>query len=203
MNMQRDSSTPRPGLPKLLVIGGSAGSIEALNHILPALPARFPLPVLIVVHLPPERDCALASIFSDKCFLRVKEAEDKERFEPGVIYLAPPDYHLLVENSGTLALSSDEPELFCRPSINVLFESAADAFGSDVVALILSGANSDGANGLKAICEAGGKALIQAPGTANSTAMPEAAAKMCPDALILEPEKMAGKLIEFTETAAK
>ena len=112
---------------RAVAIGGSAGAVQALLHILPALPASYPLPVLVVVHVPPDRDNALVPLLQDRCQLAVKEAEDKETLAPGVVYFAPSDYHLLVEADGALALSSDELVNHSRPSIDVLLESAADA----------------------------------------------------------------------------
>src|SRR6201999_2132571 len=116
-------------------------AIEALSQVLPKLPADYSLPVFIVVHIPPDSASVLPEIFAARCQIAVKEAEDKEFIKGGVAYFAPPNYHLLVEEDGTLSLSSDEPELFSRPSINVLFESAADAFGAGLTVVVLSGAN--------------------------------------------------------------
>ncbi|GAA5122039.1 chemotaxis protein CheB [Luteolibacter yonseiensis] len=166
----------------VIVIGASAGAVEALSHILPALPADFPYAVLIVVHIPSDPRSHLASLFAGRCNLRVKEAEDKEPLSPGTIYFAPSDYHLLAESDYRLSLSSDEPVRYSRPSIDVLFESAADAFGDDLTGLILTGSNSDGAKGLRAICDAGGIALVQTPDTADAHEMPLAALKACPGA---------------------
>lgn len=168
--------------PRAVVIGASAGAIQALSEILPALPADFPLPILIVVHVPADRDNILASLFEKKCRMAVREAEDKEPALGGVIYFAPAGYHLLVEEEGTLSLSSDEEVMYSRPSIDVLFESAADAYGSAVIGIILTGANSDGAKGLKAIAAAGGTALVQDPATAYASAMPRAALSECASA---------------------
>lgn len=165
-----------------VVIGASAGALEALSAILPGLPASFPLPILVVVHIPPDRPSALADLFAAKCRMIVKEAEDKEPLLAGTIYFAPPDYHLLVEVDKTVALSSDEQVFFSRPSIDVLFETAADAYQERLIGIVLSGANSDGANGLKAVMGAGGVGLVQNPGTAFAAAMPEAAEKMNPGA---------------------
>jgi two-component system, chemotaxis family, protein-glutamate methylesterase/glutaminase len=165
-----------------VVIGASAGALEALSAILPELPASFPLPILIVVHIPPDRPSALADLFAAKCRMAVKEAEDKEPLLAGMIYFAPPDYHLLVEVDKTVALSSDEPVFFSRPSIDVLFETAADAYQESLIAIVLSGANSDGSNGLKAVMSAGGFGLVQDPDTAFAPTMPEAAEKMSPGA---------------------
>ncbi|HWD41670.1 MAG TPA: chemotaxis protein CheB [Fimbriimonas sp.] len=171
---------------RLVVIGASAGGVEALLALLPALPKEFPAPVAIVVHVPPDRHSLLTEIFDWKCEVGVKEAEDKEMMQAGCVYFAPPDYHLLVERNGHLSLSLDEPVMYSRPSIDVLFESAADAFGPAVLGIILTGANSDGAKGLQAICAAGGMAWVQDPKTAHSSAMPTAAISACPEARTLD-----------------
>jgi two-component system chemotaxis response regulator CheB len=176
---------------KAVVIGASAGALEALSAILPRLPADFVLPVLIVVHIPPDKKSAMAEVFRMKCEIDVREAEDKEPLGGGAVYFAPPDYHLLVERDRSLSLSDDEPVLFSRPSIDVLFESAADAFGADLIAIVLTGANQDGAKGLKAAADAGGIAIVQRPQTAFAPAMPEAALLECPSALILSLEEIA------------
>ncbi|MDE1995477.1 MAG: chemotaxis protein CheB [Rhizobiaceae bacterium] len=168
-----------------VVIGASAGALEALSAILPALPANFRLPVMVVVHIPPDKRSVLADLFSAKCLIDVREADDKEPIIGGTAFFAPPDYHLLVEAGGTLSLSADEPVLYSRPSIDVLFESAADAFGPTLIAIILSGANQDGAAGLGAVVEAGGTAIIQSPDDAFASAMPEAAIAMCPGAHVM------------------
>ena len=167
---------------KAVVIGASAGAIQALSDILPALPAEFPVPIIIVVHVPADRSNFLAPLFQAKCALIVREAEDKELTSAGTVYFAPPDYHLLVEVDGTLSLSNDEPVQHSRPSIDVLFESAADALGPDLVGIVLTGANADGAAGLSAIAASGGQAIVQDPTTAYADAMPLAALKLCPTA---------------------
>ena len=173
-----------PG-PQAIVIGASAGAVEALGSILPSIPKGFRLPLVVVVHIPPDKHSLMAELFAAKCQVEVVEAEDKMPIEPGVIYFAPPDYHLLVEADKTLSLTGDEPVLYSRPSIDVLFESAADAFGPHLIGLILTGANQDGANGLAAIVKAGGTAIVQDPQTAFAAAMPEAAIKACPQARVL------------------
>lgn len=171
--------------PEAVVIGASAGALDALSAILPMLPEDFRMPVIVVVHVPPDRPSALAELFGVKCRLAVKEAEDKEPLVGGTVYFAPPDYHLLVEADRFLSLSSDEPVLFSRPSIDVLFETAADALGPSLIAIVLSGANNDGASGLQAVIEAGGTGLIQQPETAFSSAMPEAALRANPGAHVM------------------
>jgi two-component system chemotaxis response regulator CheB len=182
---------------KAIVIGASAGALEALSAILPALPEDFTLPIMIVVHVPPHRDSALAELFQARCRLRVKEAEDKEPIVPGTIYFAPSDYHLLVEEGHSLALSSDEPVLFSRPAIDVLFESAAEAYEAGLVGVVLTGANGDGARGLKAIADAGGRALVQSPRGAFAATMPEAAIEAVPGAMVIALERIATCLQEF------
>ena len=182
--------------PEAVVIGASAGALEVLSNLLPALPSDYRLPILIVVHLPPDNTSLFAELFRARCAIRVREAEDKEPIEPGVVYFAPPDYHLLVEEDKRLSLSDDEPVLFSRPSIDVLFESAADAYAGGLIGVVLTGANSDGANGLKAVVEAGGVAVVQSPGSAYAVAMPEAAIAACPAARVLPVNEIAAYLRE-------
>ncbi len=174
-----------PPPARAVVIGASAGGVQALLALLPSLPADFNLPILVVLHVPADRSNVLAPLFASKCALAVKEAEDKEPVEPGVIYFAPSDYHLLVEADGSLALSSDEPVNYSRPSIDVLFESAADAYGPGLVGLVLTGANEDGAAGLKAVAAAGGLTFVEDPASAHARTMPEAALRACPVAQVM------------------
>lgn len=180
----KGAPSDRPGAA--VVIGASVGAIEALMKILPLLPATYPFPVLVVVHLPRHMDSLLTAIFREKCALPVKEAEDKEPLKGGTIYFAPPDYHLLVNPDFTLALSSDEAVHYSRPSVDVLFQSAADAYGDALTGVILTGSNEDGAEGLAAVCAAGGHALVQPPATAEGKTMPASAITACPSALVLE-----------------
>lgn len=169
-----------------VAIGTSAGAVEVLSAILPALPKDYPLPVMVVVHLPPEKKSVLAELLQSKSQVTVREAEDKEPVLPGHVYLAPPDYHLQIEQNKTLSLSSDEPELYSRPSINVLFETAADAYGSKLIGIVLTGANSDGARGLKTIISHGGKGIVQHPSAAYASTMPQAALDVAPQAQAME-----------------
>ncbi len=179
---------------RAVAIGGSAGSVQALSRILPALPAGFPLPVFVVVHVPPDRGNALVPLFQSKCRVAVKEAEDKEPAQGGVVYFAPSDYHLLIEADGSLSLSSDEPVNHSRPSIDVLFESAADAFGPALAGVILTGANHDGARGLTAVAHLGGVAIVEHPGSAYSPTMPAAALAACPSASAMKLDAIASYL---------
>jgi two-component system chemotaxis response regulator CheB len=164
-----------------VVIGASAGGVDALGVLLPALDARCRATVLIVVHLPRERPSLLARLFTSKCRLPICEATDKQPVEPGTVCFAPPDYHLLVDchadGSASLALSVDEPVLYSRPSIDVLFESAAECWGERVMGVILTGGNDDGARGLTAIARAGGITVAQDPAEAAVSAMPAAAVR--------------------------
>jgi two-component system, chemotaxis family, protein-glutamate methylesterase/glutaminase len=180
-----------------VVIGASAGALEALSVILPALAAGFRLPVIVVVHVPPDKRSVLAELLRAKCRVPVREAEDKETISGGTVYFAPPDYHLLVEVGRSLSLSGDEPVLFSRPSIDVLFESAADAYGPALIAIILTGANHDGAKGIRAVVEAGGTAVVQSPDGAFASAMPEAAIAACPTAAVMSLDAIAAYLQEI------
>ncbi len=186
-----------PDHVEAVVIGASAGALEALSVILPSLPAEFRLPVMVVVHVPPNRRSMLADLFRAKCQIPVQEADDKEPISPGTIYFAPPDYHLLIEVDKSLSLSSDEPVLFSRPSIDVLFETAADAYGPALIGIVLTGANHDGAHGLTAIVEAGGIGLVQSPVGAFAATMPEAAIAACPSAQVIPLDALAAYLREI------
>lgn len=166
---------PGPGRFDAMVLGGSAGSLKALLKILPRLPGDFPWPLAAVVHLHPRQEGGFADLLDRHCSLTVKEAEDKEAFVPGHAYFAPADYHLLLEPDLTLSLSAEEKVHFSRPSIDVLFESAAQACRSRLVGLILTGASDDGAEGLRRISEQGGLTVVQDPAEAEHPAMPLAA----------------------------
>ena len=179
---------------KAVVIGASAGAVEALSTILPLLPASYALPIMIVVHVPANKGSVLADLFSTKCALTVCEAQDKQPIAAGTVYFAPADYHLLVEEDGMLSLSNEEPVHYSRPSIDVLFESAADAYGPHLIAVVLTGASQDGAKGLAAVAEAGGEIIVQDPRRAFARAMPEAALAERPDARILSLEQIADYL---------
>ena len=189
----------RKPAPQAVVIGASAGGVEALSAILPALPADYPLPVMVVIHLLPERRSVIADLFAQKCRLAVREAEDKEPVLPRTVYFAPPDYHLLVETDKRLSLSSEAPVLFSRPSIDVLFETAADAYDDALIGVVLTGANADGANGVRAIAGAGGTVLVQSPAVAMAQAMPLAALAACSAASSLS----IAEIVEYLLRAVK
>lgn len=181
---------------RAVVIGASAGAIQALSRILPALPSGYPLPVLVVVHVPSDGS-NIAALFRAKCAMRVAEPEDKEPIVSGCVYFAPSDYHLLIAPDLTVSLSVDEPVLYSRPSIDVLFESAADAFGAELVGVILTGANEDGADGLRAVAAAGGVALVQDPASAFAATMPNAALARCSSAQPLSLDAIAAYLAKL------
>lgn len=159
----------------LVVVGASAGGVSALQALLSSLPKALALPVLVVLHLPRDRPSRIADLLDAGCPLPVREAEDKQPLQPGTVTFAPPDYHLLVEDRATLALSVDPPVLFSRPAIDPLFESAADVFGDGVLAILLTGASADGSDGVAAVRQAGGEAWIQCPEEAYSSMMPASA----------------------------
>lgn len=176
-----------------VVMGGSAGAVAALTRVLPVLPTTF-VPVLVVVHVHPSAQGLLPDVFARQCAMRVREAGAFDPIVRGTIYFAPPDYHLLVEADRRCALSIEPPVRFSRPSIDVLFESAADAFGPHLVAIVLTGANDDGATGLAAIDRRGGIAWIQDPNDAAVAIMPLAACKAVPAARVLPVSKMGTEL---------
>ena len=168
---------------ELVVIGTSWGGLHALRKVLNGLPAGFDLPVVIVQHRHRDSDHLLVTLLQDHTSLRVCEVEDKSELKPGDIYVAPAEYHVLVE-PGHLALSTEEPVRFSRPSIDVTFESAADSYGARTIGVVMTGANDDGARGLKRIADRGGAAIVQDPATAESPIMPAAALKMVPGARV-------------------
>ncbi|EIK54495.1 protein-glutamate methylesterase [Stutzerimonas stutzeri TS44] len=168
-----------------VVIGTSAGGLAALSVLVAGLEATFRLPLLVVQHIPPGVPTQLAEIFRRKTGLRVKEADEKERVRGGTLYFAAPGYHLLIERDASLSLSQDDSVHFSRPSIDVLFESAADAWGARVAGILLTGASADGAAGLEAIQRAGGLTVVQDPHEAEVGSMPRAALqRFAPDFIL-------------------
>lgn len=159
---------------ELLLIGGSAGSLDVLMQLLPALRPRLGLAIVVVLHRKPG-ESMLAELLNGRMFVPVKEAEEKEPIETDNVYIAPADYHLLIEKDRTFSLDYSEKVHYSRPAIDVTFETAAEAYGSRVAALLLSGANSDGAEGLHKIKEAGGLTLVQDPSEASVSYMPQQA----------------------------
>ncbi len=160
---------------KAIVIGGSSGSIDFLLKLLPTLQVPLSLVIILVLHRKNSLESTLAELFSSKTRIPVKEVEDKDVAEPGSIYVAPADYHLLIEKNHEFSLDTSEKVNFSRPSLDVTFESAAEVYGNTLVGVILSGANADGSNGLKAIKQKGGLIIAQKPETAQVAYMPQQA----------------------------
>jgi two-component system chemotaxis response regulator CheB len=177
-----------------VVVGASAGGVEALSLLLPALPSATQAAVFVVVHLPRDRPSLLPEIFAKRCALPVREADDKEAVAPGTVYFAPSNYHLLLDHGPQMALSADDPVHHSRPSIDVLFESAADVYRERLLGIILTGANEDGAAGLAAIHDGGGITVVQEPSTARSPQMALSALKLRPADLVLSLEHIAALL---------
>lgn len=158
---------------KCVVIGGSAGSLQVILYILSHLRTNFPIPVIIILHRKNDHESELIEVLRYRTGLIVKEAEDKETIQAGTVYLAPADYHLLIEKSQTIALDGSEKVHFSRPSIDVTFQSAADTYGPGLIAILLSGANTDGTEGLHHVRKNGGLLIVQAPADAITPFMPQ------------------------------
>lgn len=175
--------------PKVIIIGGSAGSLDVLLRILPYLTVPIAFSIVIVLHRKAGDDSLLEDLLSVKSSVPLKEVEDKTPLIPGYVYIAPSDYHLLFEKEEVLALDASEKINFSRPSIDVAFESVAEVFGTDLVGILLSGANSDGTAGLIAIQNAGGLVVVQQPETAEMPYMPKSAIdNLTPDCILNVPE---------------
>ena len=172
-----------------VVIGASAGGVYALLALLADLPRSFRLPVIVVLHLPENRDSQLAEIFQYRLPIAVRQAADKESIAPATLYFAGPGYHLSVEMDRTFSLSCEEALHFSRPSVDILMESAADAYGAALAGILLTGANEDGAAGMARIKQQGGLTVVQDPVEAEVPTMPEAAIfRQAPDFIL----KLAG-----------
>jgi two-component system chemotaxis response regulator CheB len=185
--------------PKLVTIGTSLGGLNALIEVLRALPPSLPVPIVVVQHRGANADGGLAELLQGHTSLTVEEAEDKQALHSGTVYLAPPDYHLLIEEPGLLALSTDAPVRSARPSIDVLFETAAHAYGPTVVGVLLTGASADGAEGLAAIKARGGRAIVQDPATAECGTMPRAGISATAVDYVLPLGAIGGHLISLVE----
>lgn len=182
---------------RAIVIGASSGGMNALKTILPALPESFSMPIIIVQHIGVSSESYWIELLNNICKLKVKEADEKEKIEEGNIYVAPPDYHLLVEKDETFSLSIDERVNFARPSIDVLFESAATVFKEKLIGIILTGANNDGTNGIIKIKECGGLTIAQEPETAESPFMPASAIKSSNVDYVLSLKKIINLLLKI------
>jgi two-component system, chemotaxis family, protein-glutamate methylesterase/glutaminase len=160
---------------EVIVIGTSAGGLQAISFLFEKLPQAYALPIVVVQHRGKDHTELLEEVMQNKCSLVIQQADEKEALKPGHAYFAPPDYHLLLERNLTFSLSSEALVCYSRPSIDVLFESAALAFGKRVVGILLTGANSDGAAGMKMLHEYGAFTIAQDPGEALHATMPQAA----------------------------
>jgi two-component system chemotaxis response regulator CheB len=159
---------------RAVIIGASAGGLFAVSDILEQLPGNYPIPIVVVQHRLKDQRDLLEQVLQSKCLIKVKQADEKEKIRGGLVYIAPPDYHLLIEEDETFSLTTDMPVRFSRPSIDVLFETAAHAFGKTLIAIILTGASSDGAAGMIEIKKHGGLTIAQDPAEAEFSFMPEA-----------------------------
>jgi two-component system chemotaxis response regulator CheB len=168
-----------------------------MMKLLGALPEEFPIPIVVVQHRSKDSDRLLVQLLQDATHLNVSEVEDKDALCAGTVHVAPANYHVLIE-SGHLSLTTEEPVRFSRPSIDVMFSSAADTYRSETIGVVLTGANDDGARGLAHIVKRGGRALVQDPKTAEIPIMPESAIEAVPTAEVLPLEDLAPRLIELS-----
>jgi two-component system, chemotaxis family, protein-glutamate methylesterase/glutaminase len=181
----------------VVAIGTSWGGLAALTKLLGALPADYGIPVVVVQHRSKDSERLLVQLLQDATDLQVCEIEDKDPLTPGTVHVAPANYHVLIEN-GYASLTIEEPVRFSRPSIDVMFTSAADTYRSEAIGVVLTGANEDGARGLAHIVKRGGRALVQDPKTAEIPIMPEAAVRAVPTGEILPLEALAPRLVELS-----
>lgn len=180
-----------------IVIGASTGGFGAVGDLLAVLPWDIKVPIIVVQHLSPYSDDFMAKHLNEICSIEVKEADEKEKLRAGCAYIAPANYHLLVEKDRTLSLTVEPRVNYSRPSIDVLFESAADVFGCGLIGVVLTGANSDGGKGLKRIKDMGGLAIVQDPESAEASTMPKAAIEAAEADFILKPEDIGKKIVEL------
>jgi two-component system, chemotaxis family, protein-glutamate methylesterase/glutaminase len=183
-----------------VVIGTSAGGLYALTSLFERLPVNFRLPVIVVQHRSKDERNLLEEVLSQKCKIRIIQANEKEAIKAGVVYIAPPDYHLLIERNQTFSLTSDQKVNYSRPSIDVLFETAAMVYKDRLLAIILTGANHDGAAGMKLVKAYGGRSIAQHPDTAQFPAMPKAAIDSGAIDLILDLKEISRFLTEAGKT---
>lgn len=179
---------------EIVVVGTSWGGLSALSTVISGLPATFALPIVVVQHRSPDAAGFLAELLQTRTSLCVVEVDDKRPIAAGHVYVAPPNYHLLVDR-GFFSLTTDSPVRYSRPSIDVTFVSAADEYGRRAIGVVLTGANEDGALGLKRIADRGGYAIVQDPETAEGPMMPRAALRAVPKARVLRLDRIASQLI--------
>lgn len=185
------------GKCEALIIGGSAGSLDVLLEIFPALDAELNFPIILVTHRKSGNESLLSDLLQSRTKLKVAEVEEKEKLLPGKVYIAPADYHLLIEEDKTFSLDYSEKINYSRPSIDVTFQSAAEVFKTKLVCVLLSGSNADGVEGLKVVNNFGGKVVIQNPDTAMMPFMPAQAVLNVKDGLVLDSAEMAEYINEL------
>lgn len=185
---------------KAIVAGASFGGMNALRKMLSMLPEGFNLPVAVVLHIGSNNISSYLSQLNNNLPVKVKEAEEKEEIKPGQVYFAPANYHLQIEKNKTFSLSTDEKVNYSRPSIDVLFETAAWAYKNELLGIVLTGSNSDGARGLEIIKKYGGTTIVQNPENAQASPMPESAIRRCTPDYILDLEDIAQKIIELNKS---
>ncbi len=182
---------------KAIVIGSSTGGFYALKRIITALPEGFTLPILIVQHISSNSDNFMAKYLNNLSNVRVKEADEKEKILPSTVYIAPPNYHMLMEEDFTISLSTEQKRNYARPSVDVLFETAALACGDRLIGVVLTGANNDGAKGLLAIKTAGGLTMVQNPDESEAYLMPQSAIDVAAPHFVLSLDEITNKLVEL------
>lgn len=186
----------------VVAIGTSWGGLAALTKLLGDLPTDFGIPIVVVQHRSKDSEKLLVQLLQDVTDMRVGEIEDKDPLTPGMVHVAPANYHVLIEE-GYASLTIEEPVRFSRPSIDVMFSSAADTYGAGAIGVVLTGANEDGARGLAHIVKRGGLALVQDPKTAEIPIMPQAAIRAVPSAEVLSLETLGPRLIALNRAGAK
>jgi len=186
-----------------IVIGTSSGGMNALKFLFSSLPVDFSIPIIIVQHISPCSDDQWIKLLNNNSKLYLKEADEKEKIEHGKVYIAPPNYHLMIERNKTFSLTIDERVNYSRPSIDVLFESAAEAYKNKLIGVILTGSNNDGTNGIKRIQECGGLTISQDPETAESSYMPASAIATNQPDYILSLEEITALLIKLDKPIIK
>ena len=180
-----------------IVIGVSSGGLNAMKILFSLLPADFSMPIIVVQHVGARSENVWIQLLNNHCKVEIKEADEKEKIEKGKIYVAPPNYHLLIEKNKTFSLTVDERVNYARPSIDVLFETASEAYQKHLIGVVLTGANNDGSNGIKCIKERGGLTIVQQPDTAESSYMPASAIATSKPDYILPLEEIIKLLIEI------
>lgn len=186
----------------VVAVGTSWGGLAALTKLLADLPGDFGIPVVVVQHRSKDSERLLVQLLQDVTELNVCEIEDKDPLTPGTVHVAPANYHVLIED-GYASLTIEEPVRFSRPSIDVMFSSAADTYRAAAIGVVLTGANEDGARGLAHIVKRGGLALVQDPKTAEIPIMPQAAIRVVPTAEVLPLETVAPRLIALSRAGVK